>query len=100
LPRVVNENAAHQRRGHGEEMRAILPLHAIELDDPQVGFVDERGRLQGVAGPFALQIAMRDPAQLVVDERDDFVSRGAVLAAPTPRAAGKYSGRRACAPIL
>ena len=68
-PRGIDENSPHQPCRHGKEMRAILPLHLSNLDEPQVGLVDERGCLQGVTVPLPAHVVRRQPPQLVVDER-------------------------------
>jgi hypothetical protein len=39
---VVDENAAHDARGHREEVRAILPLHRLAIDQTDKRLVDER----------------------------------------------------------
>src|SRR5918993_2740058 len=59
LARVIDEDAAHHLRRDAEEVRPVLPLHLRLIDEPQVGFVDERGRLQGVALSLAAQVAGR-----------------------------------------
>ena len=65
-------------RGHAEEVGAVLPLHARLIDHPHVRLVDERGRLQRVAGALAAQVVGREAAQLRVDERQQLVQDGAV----------------------
>ena len=65
---VVDQDAAHLARGHGEEMRAVLPGH-VHLDQLDEGFVNDGGRLQGVAGPLAFHVAAGAVAQLLIYER-------------------------------
>jgi hypothetical protein len=44
---AVDENASHRFGGGDEEMRAILKLRlCLVADQPQPGFVNERGGLQ------------------------------------------------------
>ena len=62
--REVAEDAPHQPCGHGEEVRAILPVHAARFDQAQVRFVHECGGLQAVARPFAGHTGLGDPVQL------------------------------------
>ncbi len=50
------------------EMRTVLPIHLLALDQADVGFIDERAGLQFVAGSFAAQIVMRHAAQFVVNQ--------------------------------
>ena len=40
--RVVDEHAAHRRRGEAEEVGPVAPVDARLVDQPQVGLVDER----------------------------------------------------------
>src|SRR5262249_16240368 len=40
--REVDQYPAHQLCGDGKEMRAVLPLHILPIDQPQICFVDER----------------------------------------------------------
>ena len=46
--REIDQDASHQPRGHGEEMRAVLPVDAAAFDETQIDLVDERGRLEAV----------------------------------------------------
>ena len=41
-PGEVHEHAPHQARGHREEVRAVLPLDAPDINQPEVDLVDER----------------------------------------------------------
>ena len=54
--RHVDQDAPHQLRREREKMRAILPADAAGVDEPEIGFVDQRGRLQGMAGAFARHV--------------------------------------------
>ena len=71
LTGVVHQDAAHQRRRHGEEVRAIAPLEGIDPRQPQVHLVDERRRRQRMAGALAAHVVMRKAAQLLVDDRHE-----------------------------
>ena len=82
--RVVDEDAAHRLRRHGEEMGAVLPVHALVIDQPQVGFVDQRRRLQAVAGALAPHVVVRQTTELVVDDRHQEGERTLIPVAPRP----------------
>jgi hypothetical protein len=45
-PRLVDEDAAHDARSDGKEMRAIVPRHILDVDEPYIGFADERSGLK------------------------------------------------------
>ena len=81
-PRMVDEDAAHRLRRHRKEMGAVLPLHALVVDQPHVGFVDQRRRLQAVAGALALHVVVRQAVELVVDDRRQPGERALVPVAP------------------
>jgi hypothetical protein len=78
-PRMVDEDAPHGLRRCRHEMSPVLPLHAFVVDQPHVGFIDQRRRLQAVAGPLALQIVVRQTVELVVHNRGQ-PSEGALVA--------------------
>ena len=63
-------------------MRPVLPLDVFDVDEPQVGLVDERRGLKRVAGPLVAHVPSRNPAQLVVDERDELIEGGLLSASP------------------
>ena len=58
LAGVINQDAAHGGRGNGEEVRASAPLHARLFDQSEIGFVNQVGSGERVAGLLALQMAM------------------------------------------
>lgn len=67
------------------------------LERPEIDFVDERGGRQRVIGRFAVELAARDPAQLVVHQRDQAVDRLRVARAPfgqTPRHLSAHTPRQ------
>ncbi len=77
VPRAgdVHQDAPHQLRGHGEEVRAVLPPHAARIDQAQIGLVDERRGLQRVAGTLSRHVAMREPVEFVVHQRHQPIQR-------------------------
>ena len=81
-PRVVHQNAAHQLRRNGEKMGAVLPLHAVVVHQPQVGFVDQGRGLQAVAGALARHVAVRQAVKLLIDDRRQPFERIPVSLAP------------------
>ena len=80
--RVVDEDPAHDLRGHAEEVRPILPVDLPLINQSQIHLVNERRRLQAVAGSLAPQLARGDPAELRVDERQQLIERAPVTATP------------------
>jgi hypothetical protein len=45
-PGVIDQDPSHHLRRHAEEMRAILPPHALLPYKAKVRLVHERGRLE------------------------------------------------------
>jgi hypothetical protein len=62
--------------GHREEMRPALPLDAVQVDEHQVRLVDERGRLERVIAPLALEEAVGQAPQLPVDQWQELLCGG------------------------
>ena len=79
---MIDEDAAHDGGRDGEEVRAVAPLHAPLIDEPQVALVHERGGLERVLASLAAHGALGVPAQLLVDRGDEPVRRGLVAASP------------------
>jgi hypothetical protein len=81
-PRVVDEDAAHGLRRCRHEMSPVLPLHAFVVDQPHVGFIDQRSRLQAVASLLAFQVVVRQTVELVVHNRGQPSERALVAVGP------------------
>ena len=86
--RVVHEDAAHHASGHGEEMRAVVPLDRLPVDQADVGLVDERRRLEAVPHALARHAASRDPVELLMDERDQLLEGALVALSPSEQQSG------------
>ena len=69
-PGEIHEHAAHQASGHREKVRAILPLDATNIHQPEVDLVDERGGLEHVVRALARHMPPRKAPQLAVHERE------------------------------
>jgi hypothetical protein len=48
---------------------SVLPLDLLNIDQPQVGLIDERRRLQAVADAFSRHAPFGYPVQLSLDQR-------------------------------
>ena len=81
-PRHVDQDTAHDLRGHGKEVGAVLPAYVLPIDQPQVGLVDERRRLEDVSRALARHVSRREAMQLLVNQRRQRLERGLVAAAP------------------
>lgn len=68
-PRVLHQDPAHHACRDAEKMRAILPVH-VGLDQPQIGFMNQRCGLQRMSRGLTPELPPRQPAQLRIDERN------------------------------
>ena len=75
-------------------MCAILPDDAPLPDEPQVRFVDERGRLKSVVRPLAAEIGSRAPPQFLVNQGYQLVARVEVALAPRSQQVSDRAGLR------
>ena len=73
-PSPIDQDAAHRLSGGGEEMSAVGELRRLVADQPQPGFVNERGRLQRLTGSFVRHPVGRQLAQLLINKREQLIS--------------------------
>ena len=79
---MIDHDAAHQLRGDGKEMGAVLPMRMGLVRELKVSVVEQRGGLQGVAGSLPAHVMVRQTLELRLDERDELLQRADVSAAP------------------
>src|SRR5262245_23970779 len=78
-PGLIDEDAAHGLGSGGEEVAAAIPpLHLLGVHQPQIGLVDQSGRLDGLAWFLLGQLLGRQLAQLIVDERQELLGGAGV----------------------
>jgi hypothetical protein len=92
--RVIHQNAPDHLRGDAEEVRAVLPLDTALVDQAQIGFMHQGGRLQGVVGPLAPQIPRGKAAEFIVDNGRELLERLLLALAPIRQQLGDV-GRHA-----
>ena len=93
-PRVVDQDPAHQSRRHREKVRTVLPLDALDVDEPQVRLVHESRGLQTVPEALAGHAPSSDALQLAVDVRDQRIEGRLVATSPGQQQARDLSGVR------
>ena len=81
-PCVINQNVAHHLCSHSEEVRAILPIDFLLTGQTKIRLVHKSGSLQSVAIALALNVAMRNPPQFVIDQRRQSIERSFIALAP------------------
>ena len=74
-PGAIHQYATHQLSRNGKEMGAILPAHIFQIDKPLIRFVDQGRGLQRVCAALPHHMSVREPVQLVINERDQPVQR-------------------------
>ena len=81
-PGVIHQDAPHDPRRNCEKMRAVLPLHAREVNQTHVGFVDQGSCLQTMAGALASHIVVGQATEFLVNGRRQPLERALVSFAP------------------
>src|SRR6266487_6041163 len=90
---MVNHDAPHQLRGGRDKVAPTLPDRLRIIDQPQIGFVENGGGLQGVAGAFPAHIIMCEPVQFGLYQREQLLQRSLVSAAPVAEQLGDLLSR-------
>ena len=81
-------------------MSTALPLDALDLDQPEVGLVDQRGGLKRVIGPLAAHVTGGQATELLMDERKQLIQGRFVTPAPSLQQRRWVAGVTGNAPIL
>lgn len=82
LTGVIDQYLPHEVGGHGEELRAILPITIHDGNHAHVGFVDQSGGLQGVGCALGAEIARGELDQFAVDKHDSLIAGFVVAIGP------------------
>jgi len=90
--RLVDQNTAHHLRGDAEELSAVLPDRSVLIDESQVGFVNQRGWLEGMVWALMAKVLGGPPPKFLVHERDQRVTRGDVAFAHETLDGGAHGG--------
>ena len=69
-------------------MHSIVPLDRLPVDETDRGFVDERRCLQAVPHALSRHAALRDPVELLMDERNQSLESSLVALAPLQQQSG------------
>jgi hypothetical protein len=73
------EDSSHRLRGGREEMAPAIPMHvSLIAHQTQIGLMDQRGRLERLAGLFVRQLLGGQSAQFVVHDRQKPVGGGGI----------------------
>src|SRR6266545_1227956 len=91
---MVNHDAPHQPRSRCDKVGPALPDRLRIIDQPQIGFVENGGGLQGVAGALPAHVMVREPVQFGLHQREQLLQRFVVSAAPVAEQLGDLLSRR------
>src|SRR5262249_19275217 len=81
---VLDQDAPHRLRGCGEEVSMAVPLLLLTLaDEPEIGLVDQIGRLKALPRRRARESVGGQAAQFLVDQRQELL--GGLQVAPLDR---------------
>src|SRR5262249_26433684 len=78
-PRLLDEDLPHGPRRGAEEVSPALPAGILVPDQPQVGLVNQGGRLERLPGAQLVRQRLGQAAQLVVDRRHQVGRRPSLL---------------------
>ena len=81
-PGLIDEQAPHHTRRHGQEMRPILESRQTNVYQLEIGVVDEGGRIERVGPLVAAQPLMRETAKFLVHQRNKTIQRLLIPLAP------------------
>src|SRR6266496_2112746 len=90
---MVNHDAPHQLGGRRDKVAPALPDRLRIIDQPQVGFVENGGGLQGVAGALPAHVVVSEPVQFGLHQREQLLQRSLVSAAPVAEQLGDLLSR-------
>ena len=80
--RVIDEQPAHDARGHGHELRAIANARLSQARELEVRLVDERRRVEGVVAPFLAPAPVSHLAKPLVDDGHERLERRGIAVLP------------------
>ena len=85
---MVDEDTAHDASRNGQKVGPVLPVDVRRVHETQIRFVDERRRLEAVAGALAGHAAARDLMEFPIDERNQPFEGRLVAISPVEEQSG------------
>ena len=79
-PSAFDEDSPHCFGRSGEEVSAVLKCRRWVIDEAQPGLVDEGSGLERLSGGFMGHPARSQPAQLLIDQRQQLLGRFGIAA--------------------
>lgn len=81
IARVIDEDAPHHHCRESDELRAVPPVHALLVDEPEVRLVHQCSWLKRVVGALPVHVAGSKASQLIIDERQHLLTRSLAASA-------------------
>src|SRR5262245_45591160 len=81
-PGMVDQYAPHHLGRNCEKMGAILPLHALVVNQTHVGFIHQGSGLERVAWALALHVVVSQSAEFFINDRCQAVESASVSTTP------------------
>jgi hypothetical protein len=97
---AVDEQIAHDLGGEGEEMRSVGQIHAWGIDEAQIGFVNQTGRVERALNRRSAQAPMSELVESVIHERHEPIASAFVSGAPLAQETCDVSRGRCDAALL
>jgi hypothetical protein len=91
---VLDENTAHSKCGGAKEVAPAFPALPVAAEQAHISLVDQCRRLERLAGRFLSQPLCRQPAQFLVDEREQFIGCVQIALVQGVKDAGDFTHRR------
>jgi hypothetical protein len=80
--RVIHQDASHDLRAERQEMRPALAADSPGSHQLEIRLIGQGGRFEGLAGPPALEVPVRDPLELRIQEVQQAVQGTGFAAIP------------------
>jgi len=93
---VIDEHLTHRAGGDGKKVRAVAGMKGGAVGQLHICLVDERRRVHRTLPELTAKLASGDPAQVVVDKRDDAIHCLAIAAASCMKQARHLAPRCFC----
>ena len=91
---LIDEDLAHEMGGDAEEVGAAFPVGESLGDEAEVGFVDERGGLEGGHVALTAEVTIGQAVEFLIDERCQEIEGGFIAALPIDEKLSNGRGSR------
>jgi hypothetical protein len=87
---AVEQDVAHDLCRDGKEMRPVLPSHVVDVDELEVGLVDEGRGLHGVPSALVLHLVSSDATEGAIDAGSQLLERSRIAISPRTKKLGRF----------